>query len=50
MESYKFETPDGSFPAYDIQNYFEYIIKNHERVTDNPPIRIYVNKQNIDLL
>ena len=22
---------------------FEYIIKNHETLTDNPPIRIYVN-------
>ena len=28
----------------DIQDYFEYIIKKHERVTDIPPIRIYANK------
>ena len=28
----------------DIQNYFRYIIKKHEIVTDNPPIRIYDNK------
>ena len=27
-----------------IQDYFEYIIKNHEIVTENPPTRIYVNK------
>ena len=27
-----------------IQDYFEYFIKKHETVTDNPPIRIYVNK------
>ena len=27
----------------DIQNYFEYIIKKHETVTDKPPIRTYVN-------
>ena len=26
------------------QNYFECIIKKHQKVTDNPPIRIYVNK------
>ena len=28
----------------DIQDYFEYIIKKHETVTDNPPVKIYVNK------
>ena len=28
----------------DIQEYFEYIIKTHETVTDNPPTGIYVNK------
>ena len=28
----------------DIQDYFEYIIKKHEAVTDNPSIMIYVNK------
>ena len=27
-----------------IQDYFEYIIKKHEPVTDNPPVRIYVNR------
>ena len=30
----------------DIQNYFEYIIKKHETVADNSPIKIYVNKTN----
>ena len=24
----------------DIQDYFEYMIKKHETVTDNPPIRL----------
>ena len=33
-----------SYPVSDIQHYFKYIIKKHEMVTDNPPIRIYVNK------
>ena len=28
----------------DIQDYFEYIIKKHEIVTDKPPVRIYKNK------
>ena len=27
-----------------IQDYFKYIIKKHDTVTDNPPIRIYANK------
>ena len=36
--------PDGSNSVSDIQDYFEYILKNHETVTDNPSIRIYVNK------
>ena len=27
-----------------IQDYFEYIIKKHNTLTDNPPIRTYVNK------
>ena len=26
----KFELPDGSYSASDIQDYFEYIIKKHE--------------------
>ena len=36
----KFELPDGSYSISDIQDYFEYIIKN----IDNRPIRIYINK------
>ena len=28
----------------DIQDYFEYIIKKHETVTDNSPTKIYVNR------
>ena len=40
----KFELPDESYSLSNIQYYFEYIMKKHEAVTDNPPIRIYVNK------
>ena len=40
----KFELPDGSYSVSDIQDYFEYILKKHGENTDNPSIRIYVNK------
>ena len=40
----EFELSDGSYSASDIQYYFEYILKKHETVTDNPSIRIYINK------
>ena len=40
----KFNLPNGSYSVYDIQDYFEYIIRKHENITDIPPIQIYVNK------
>ena len=40
----KFELPDGSYSVSDIQGYFEYILKKHEKVTENPSIRIYIDK------
>ena len=40
----EFELSDGSYSVSDIQDYFEYILKSHGTVTDNPSIRIYVNK------
>ena len=40
----KFELPDGSCSVSDIQDYFDYITKNQEPMTDNSQIRIYVNK------
>ena len=40
----KFELPGGSYYVVDIQNYFEYILKKHEKTTSNSSIRIYVNK------
>ena len=36
--------PDGSYSVFDIQDYFEYIIKIHETIADNPPVQVYVNK------
>ena len=40
----KFELPDGSYSLSDIQDYFDYILKKHGENTDNPPVKIYVNK------
>ena len=40
----KFELPDGSYSVSDIQDYFEYILKNHGENIDNPSVKIYVNK------
>ena len=40
----EFELPHGSYSVSDIQDYFEYIIKNYETVTDNPSIMKYENK------
>ena len=35
---------DGSYSVPDVQNYFEYIIKKHENLTGNHPVKIYENK------
>ena len=42
--NYTFDLPDGSYSFADIQNYFEFIIKKHETLTENPPVEIYVNE------
>ena len=39
-----FDLPHGSYCIADIQDYFEFIIKRHETLTKNPPIKIYPNK------
>ena len=33
-----FDLPDGSYSIADIQDYFEFIIKKHETLTENLPI------------
>ena len=33
--------PNGSYSVSDINDYFEYIIKKYEAMTDNLQIRIY---------
>ena len=40
----KIELIDGSYSVSDIHDYFECIIKKHETMIDNPPVRISVNK------
>ena len=39
-----FDLSGGSYSISDIQDYFEFIIKKHETLTENPPIQIYPNK------
>ena len=39
-----FNLPDGSYSISHIQDYFEFIIKKHETLTENPPVQIYPNK------
>ena len=39
-----FNLPDVSYSIADIQDYFEFIIKKHEAITENPSIQIYPNK------
>ena len=39
-----FDLPDGSYSIEDIQDYFEFIIKKHETLIENPSIQIYPNK------
>ena len=39
-----FNLPNGCYCVSDIKDYFEYIIKKHESIEDNPSVQIYVNK------
>ena len=41
----EFELPHGSYSASDTQNHFKCILKKHSEKTNNPSIRIYVNKK-----
>ena len=40
----EFELPDGSYSISDIQDYFKYILKKHSESDDDPPIEIFVSK------
>ena len=39
-----FDLPHDSYSIADIQDYFEFIIKKHQTLTENPPVQIYPNK------
>ena len=39
-----FDLPDGSYSIADIQDYFEFIIKKHQTLTEYQPVQIYPNK------
>ena len=39
----KFELPEESYSVSNSQNYFDYIIKKHKTMTENPP-KIYIDK------
>ena len=39
-----FDLSDGSDSIEDIQDYFEFIIKKHETLTENSPVQIYPNE------
>ena len=39
-----FDLPDGYYSIADIQDYFEFIIKKHEALTENPPLQISQNQ------
>ena len=40
----KFELPDGPYSVSDIQDYFQYVLKNHGEDIDEPSVEIYGNK------
>ena len=44
----EFNLPNGPYSVFDIQDYFEYVIKKHETITDtdNPPVEIDLNEIN----
>ena len=38
------DLPNGSYSIAGIQDYFEFIIKKYETLTENTPVQIYPNK------
>ena len=41
--SNKFDLPYGLHSVWNIQYYFEYIVKKHEENIDNPSVKVYVS-------
>ena len=42
--NHNFDLSGGSYSVLHAQDYSQHFIKKHETLTDNHPIRIYVNK------
>ena len=42
----EFELLDGSYSVSDIQEYIEYIIKEHQTLRAIPPINVYIHIAN----
>ena len=42
--NYKFDLPATSYSITQTHDYFEYIVRNCESMTDNPSIQIYINR------
>ena len=40
----EFDLLVGSYSISGIQDYFQYVIKKHKTLTQNPSVQIYVNK------
>ena len=40
----EFHLPDGSYSIAGIQDYFKFVIKKHETLTENPAVQIYPYK------
>ena len=45
----EFDLPDESYSMADIEDYFEFTIKKHETLAENPPVQIYPNKIKTEL-
>ena len=46
----EFELPDGSYFVSDIQDYIGYTIKKHETLATIPPIHVYINRIDNELV
>ena len=42
--NHTFDSLDVCYSIFDIQDYFEFLIKKHETLNENPPIQICPNK------
>ena len=45
----EFKLPDSYYSVSDIQDYIEYVIKKHEKLTAMPPIPFYSNRINKEI-